>query len=84
MQQTVDTARVQTDRVADWRKETVKSQHAFEQQLVAAFNKLGVLLDMSELDTARARAEEEWAVPQSARAHSYHSVRSKVAASLTF
>lgn len=53
--------------ITDWKANTTKEATDFEKFVVEEFQKLGVVLDLSELDMARAKAEENWAIQEEMR-----------------
>lgn len=63
----IDNAKAEEAKITTWREGTEKAQKAFQEMVVASFRKLGVMVDLSELDMARAKAEEEWAVQEQMR-----------------
>merc|ERR1719247_131635 len=63
----IDNAKAEEAKITSWRAGTEKAQKSFQDMVVASFRKLGVMVDLSELDMARAKAEEEWAVQEQMR-----------------
>jgi len=63
----IDNAKAEEQKITTWREGTEKAQKAFQDMVVTSFRKLGVMVDLSELDMARAKAEEEWAVQEQMR-----------------
>ena len=53
--------------ITEWKDTTTKEATDFEKFVVEEFQKLGVVLDLSELDMARAKAEENWAIQEEMR-----------------
>merc|ERR1719421_468656 len=62
----IDNAKAEEAKITSWRAGTEKAQKSFQDMVVASFRKLGVMVDLSELDMARAKAEE-WAVQEQMR-----------------
>lgn len=53
--------------ITSWREETEDKAKKFQAAVIGEFQKLGVVVDMSELDMARAKAEEKFAVQEQMR-----------------
>merc|ERR1719353_2094767 len=55
------------DQISAWKNSTASEAEEFQNFVVEEFQKLGVVLDLSELDMARAKAEESWAIEEQMR-----------------